>query len=927
MGWFARWATLALLCVGFFVLVGSSQAKAAFGVAEFEAGTCETNPPLDPCTYDTPSQFYTQAGGHPPFGIVDFTFNTFDPGIGVELPDGNVLTVRTDLPQGLSVNPEAVPKCTVDELEDPAGVACPAASQVGTNIISGITSIPVIGPITLPVDVFNMEPPQGKPLMAGFRVRVPPVGPALVDETIYLVGDVDWAGDYHQFFEIDHIGNTIPVVGNRLEFDGTAGITDPTDTGFIRLPTVCGVNPTTGLQVTSHQDPDTVLSYTTTTPAAVSDCGDMPFEPKISVNPQSTQTDSPSAVTVRVDVPPPPGEIKPADIRNVTVTLPEGMSVNASAARGLGTCTDAQFGKGTRNAISCPASSKIGTVKIDTPVLPPDTLMGNVYAGVPLSNNPASGEQFRIFVEGSTDRYGVSVRLVGNVSVDPQTGRLTARFRDLPQAPFDRFTVTFDGGPRAILSTPTTCGPHTTTARFEPWSGLAPYQSTSSFTLSQAPGGGPCASSPGARPFAPGFRAGTTDQKAGNFAPLFVRASRSDGQQEFKGAHVNLPPGITASLAGIPYCPESSISAAMAASRDGSTERNAPSCPSTSRIGRVGITAGTGPAPYPVEGTAYLAGPYAGAPMSMVVVTPALAGPYDLGTVVVRVALHIDPVTVQVKAVSDPIPHSQRGVELRIRSINVDVNRPRFSLNPTACWEKFFTGTLFGGGSNPAVPSAWSSSSILTSYTATNCGSLGFAPRIWTRFFGSRKATRKNAHPPFRAVVQPRAGQANIRRAVVRFPKAILLDQGNIRTVCTRAQWASNSCPSRSVYGRAVARSPLLDGPLRGKVYLRSSQTGLPNLVADLRGQIRVELVGEIGSSRGGMQTTFHFVPDVPVEHFALRMQGGKKRGLLVVSRDLCRHRWRVLNNFKGQNGKKKLIRSKLRANCGRGQGKGSSAG
>lgn len=909
MGRVGRFLVLALLCAGFFVVAGSGQAKAAFGVSEFEAGTCETNVP--PCTYDTPGQFYAQAGGHPPFGIVDFSFNTMPIlGLPIEVPDGNVLTVRTDLPAGLSVNPEAVPKCTVAELNAPLLPACPPGSEVGRNLISAVADLGGgLQPITLPVTVYNMVPPQGKPLMAGFRVPI-------VDETIFLVGDVDWSGDYHQFFEIDHIGDTIPVVANRLEFDGRAGVTNPTDTGFIRLPTVCGQNPETGLQVTSHQNPNQVLSYTTQTPAAVEGCENMPFEPQLTVEPQSTRTDSPSAVTVRVDVPPPAGDVKPGDIRNVTVTLPEGMSVNPSAATGLGTCTDAQFGKGTRNAIACPPSSKIGTVKIDTPVLPPDTLQGNVYAGQPLSNDPASGKQFRIFIEGSTERYGVSVRLVGEVSVDPQTGRLTTRLRDLPQAPFDRFTVTFDGGPRAILSTPDTCGPHTASASFEPWSGGPAHQSNSSFTLTQAPGGGDCAQQPGQRPFAPGFNAGTTDRNAGNFAPLFVRAGRTDGQQEFKAADVNLPPGMTASLAGVPYCPENSIAAAMAAGRDGGAERSAPSCPSASRIGRVGITAGTGPAPYPVEGTAYLAGPYKGAPLSMVVITPAIAGPYDLGTVVVRVALHIDPVTVQVKAASDPIPHQQRGVKLSIRSINVDVNRPQFSLNPTACWEKFFSGSLFGGGANPAVPGSWSAVSIWHSFTATNCNSLGFAPRIWTRFFGGPRSTRRNAHPPFRAVVQPRKGQANIRRAVVRFPRAVLLDQGNIRTVCTRAQWAADNCPQRSIYGRAVARSPLLDGPLKGRVYLRSSQTGLPNLVADLRGQIDVELVGEIGSSRGGMKTTFHFVPDVPVEHFALRMQGGKQKGLLVVSHDLCRNRWRVLNRFKAQNGKKHVVKSRLRANC-----------
>lgn len=907
----ARMAALALVCLGFLVSTGVGTANAEFGIAEFEAGTCDVNT----CTYDDPSDYYTQAGGHPPFGVIDFTFNTV-PFMDFGLPDGNVLSVRTDLPIGLSVNPEAVPKCLPEELEDDAGIACPAASQVGANYISAVAALGgPLGPVTLPVAVYNMEPPPGKPLMSGFRIRIPAVGPALVDETVYLVGDVAWDGDYHQFFEIDHIGDTIPVVGNRLVFDGRAGITDPSDTGFLRLPTQCGPpNPTTELYVTSHQgDSD---SATTTTPAAVDGCENMPFEPTVSVETESEKTNSPSAVTVEVEIPAPSGDLKPSDIRNVAVTMPEGMGLNPSAAEGLGTCTDAQFGKGTRNPIACPPDSKIGTAAIETPVLPPGALRGNVYAGQPLSNDPASGKQFRLFMEASSERYGVSVRLVGEVSVDPDTGRLTTRLTDLPQAPFETFTVTFDGGPRAILSTPDTCGPHTTTARFVPWSGLDEHVSTSSFDLSEAPGGGPCAQNPGGRGFAPGFDAGTTNRTAGEYAPLFVRMSRGDGEQEFKAANIDLPPGITARLAGVPYCPEEAIAAAGAAGRDGADERNAPSCPAASRIGRVGITAGAGPTPYPVEGTAYLAGPYAGAPLSMVVVTPAIAGPYDLGTVAVRVALHVDPVTLQVRAVSDPIPHRLRGVDLQVRSIDVDVDRPGFSLNPTACWEKFFTGTLFGGGADPNASAAWTGSQVVKSYAAQGCSSLRFAPRMFTRFFGTPRDTDRSSHPPFRAVLQPRAGHANIRRAVVRFPKAILLDQGNIRTVCTRIQWATDTCPQRSIYGRAEARSPLLDGPLRGWVYLRSSQTGLPNLVADLRGQIRVELVGRIGSSKGGMQTTYRFVPDAPVEQFTLRMFGGKRSGLLVVSRHLCRHRWRVANGFRSQSGKRHVVKSRLWANC-----------
>lgn len=909
MRWTARLAVLTAVCMFGWLFAGASHAKADFGVANFEAGTCETST----CTYADSDEFYTQAGGHPPFGIIDFRFNTIPFPIEgfplAELPDGNVLTVRTDLPRGLSVNPEAVPKCTQAEIESLAG--CPENTRVGTSYVSTLHTL--LGPVTLPFPVYNMEPPPNKPLMAAVRINVLGV----VDETVYLVGDVEWEGDYHQFFEIDHIGNTVPVIGNRLVFDGTAGLGGSTGMGFIRLPTQCGDNPVTGLAVTSYQDPDTVLTYSTTTPAAVSDCDAMPFDPSVSVETGSQTTDSPSAVKVEVEMPQGSDQIKPSDIRNVDVTMPRGMRLNPAAAKGLETCTDAQFGKGTRNEINCPPASRIGTVQIETPVLPEGSLTGHAYAGRPLSNDPASGKQFRVFMDATSDRYGVSVRLVGEVVVDPRTGRLITKLRDLPQAPFSTFTVNFDGGPRAILSTPKTCGPHQTTARFVPWSGEQAHEATSEFTLTTAPGGGACAATPGARAFSPGFEAGTQSRRAGVHSPLQVKMNRNDGQQEIKAAHINLPPGISAKLAGLPYCSEQAISAAMAAGRDGAAEKASPSCPAASRIGRVSITSGTGPAPYPVEGTAYLAGPYAGAPLSMVVITPAIAGPYDLGTVVVRAALLVHPNTAMVTAVTDAIPDRQRGVELDLRQIKVDVDRSNFSLNPTGCTARTFNGNLFGASGDPNNSAGWRIFAVSSPYQATDCARLGFAPRLFTRVFGGRKKARRSAHPPFRAVLQPRPGQANISRAVLRLPPAIILDQSNIGTVCTRDQWAADNCPTRSIYGFAVARSPLLDNPLRGRVYLRSSQTGLPDISADLRGQIRVELRGQIDSIGGSMRTTFRVVPDVPVSHFRMRIYGGKK-GLLVVSRDLCARKRKVTSRFRAHNGKVVKMRTPLRVNCGR---------
>ncbi|HZJ29131.1 MAG TPA: hypothetical protein VFD37_03970 [Solirubrobacterales bacterium] len=929
-----RIALIAIASIACFGIFAPGQASADFGIEEFEAGTCSENTePAFPfgtgpgqCTYDTPGRFYTQAGGHPNFGIIDFTFNTQGSGA----PDGQVQNVRTDLPVGLSVNPEAVPKCTEEQLET---VGCPPDTKIGENYITayapGVLSFTDY--VTLPaVNVYNMVPPEGQPLMAGMRVVVGLLG---VDEPIYLVGDVEWEGDYHQFFTISDISEDVQVVRNRLVFDGQANA-DGAGPDFIRMPSTCVGPQRTYLHVASHADPDDFVTTFADTPLGATGCDAQPFDPQISVDPASDETDSPSAVTIEVEVPESSGDIQPSDIREARVTLPEGMVLNPAAASNLGTCTNAQFGIGTRDEIKCPASSEIGTTAVETPVLPPGTLQGKVYAGEPLSNNPASGEQFRIFADASNERFGVSVRLAGKVMVHPETGRLTAIFdeipdlKGLPQAPASSVAMELEGGPHGILSTPTTCGPHVTTAKFVPWSTaelsggpISAFEpsdregettSTSSFTLADSPGGGDCAESKGDRPFSPGFDGVTSHWGASVFTKLSVDMSRDDGEQELKDIDLTLPAGLTAKLAGVPYCSEEAIAAAR--DRDGRAEMASRSCPDASNIGIVGLRAGTGPDPYQVRGYAYLAGPYAGAPLSMVVITPAVAGPYDLGTVVVRVALHVNPVTLEIRALSDPIPSQIKGVNLGVRFIDVWINRENFNVNPTGCWEKFFHGSIFGGGSNPGNSAAWSSRMFMTPYTVQHCEKLGFGPQVFTRMFGPPKIMRRSGHPALRAVVKPR-GKANIRRAAVTLPPSLQLDQANIRTVCTRDQYAEGNCPKRSIYGWAVAKSPLLDKRLRGPVYLRSSDNPLPDLVASLRGQVNVELAGRIESKKGRIKTVYTFVPDVPVDGFLLRLRGGP-RGLLVANKDLCTRRWAVANRFKGQNGKKHATKSRLAIPC-----------
>jgi hypothetical protein len=607
------------------------------------------------------------------------------------------------------------------------------------------------------------------------------------------------------------------------------------------------------------------------------------------------------------------------------VTLPLGMGLNPSAAGGLQTCTDAQFGKGTRNPVACPAASKIGVATIDTPPLPDGSLTGVVYVGNQLSRDPTSGEQYRIFIEVGSARYGISARLIGNVSADPVTGRLTTTFDDkalggLPQVPFSSFRLDLDDGPTAVLTSPGSCGPNTATTVMTPWSGNLAATPSHQFSLSTAPGGGACAKTLSERPFALGFGARTAKPAAGAFSPVHMSIARTDGNQELKGVDVTLPPGLTAKLAGVRYCPPPALAAAAANS--GVAEAAASSCPASSLIGRADIRAGSGPSPIQIGGKVFLAGRYKGAPLSLAVVTPATAGPFDLGAVVVRVALFVDPRTAQVRALSDPIPHVYGGALLDIRSVAVHLDRRNFSLNPTNCSRFAFAGSLLGGGANPVDPAAFVPAPVAAPFKANGCEELGFRPKLFLRLFG---AMRRAKNPKLRAVVLPRAGDANFARAATILPPSLILDQANLAKVCTRVQFAADDCPRKSIYGHARAFTPLLDGPLKGPVYLRSSDNLLPDLVADLRGQVNVELAGRTDSVRGRIRNTFDVVPDVPVSKFVLTLRGGPK-GLLVNSRRQCPRGKgggkgkgpRAIVRFKAQNGKKRNMRPRLRVPCGK---------
>jgi hypothetical protein len=935
---------LLVLTAAFLVLaLGASSAQAEFGIAQWESLTCKTDESAvglgnwedngNPCLEtDEAERFYTQAAGHPNFGITAFLMN--QTGGSPNLPDGFLKETRVELPVGLGVNPSATPQCTPQQLSEVIGVepivltkcALVPGAQVGWDYFTTISpgpppaALPPAGTeFTLKTPVYNVETPEdsssplyGASSMAGFNVT---------GEPTILIGDTDPV-DQHISFTIHNLKSPAvggaPIIGSRLVFEGQSG------KGYLTLPSECDGTQKTVLEVLSHPypippGPELKRSELFETPYHATGCDKVPFEPKVNVTVDSA-TDSPDPATVELQIPfnPEPTGITNSQLRVAKVTLPEGMGINPSLANGLVSCTKGQFAQGTNNPITCPAASKIGTIEVETPSLP-GVLGGEVYVGEPLNNNPTTGEQFRIFLHVTSARFGVNVRLVGKIFPNLQTGRITAVVEENPQAPFSSFKIHIAGGPKGALTTPNTCGPNTSTTELTPYSGNANATPSSEFTLTEGAGGGPCPKTLGERPFSPTFNAGPNSTKAGKFSPVDVHITRPNGAQEIRQVKVDLPPGMVAKLKGTEYCPEAGIAAAEKAS--GKAEQSSPSCPANSQIGTVDVGVGSG-APFHTPGKAYLAGPYKGAPISAVFVVPAVAGPYDLGTDVVRTALNINPETAEVHAVSDPIPFIFGGVKLDIRSIDISVNRSNFTVNPTTCRETFKIGSgIFGGGSDPANPSAWFEAKASNDFRATECKALQFKPKFFPKILGGKNATKRAANPKFQATLEARKGDANLRRAAFILPRATILDQSHIKTICTRVQLAANECPKNSIYGHAKATSPLLNEKLSGPVYMTSSSHTLPDLLVDLKGQVPIRLRGVISSEHGRLKTVFNNTPDVAVSKFVLNMKGGDK-GLLINSRNLCSQQTSGFLNMKAQNSRQ-VKRNNLRLNipaCGGGK-------
>jgi hypothetical protein len=608
--------------------------------------------------------------------------------------------------------------------------------------------------------------------------------------------------------------------------------------------------------------------------------------------------------------------IATSHLKDTTLTLPAGLSLNPSSANGLDACTPEQIGLTTPQGVSpqhftkevphCPESSRIGSVEVDTPLLEAPA-PGSVYLAKPYDN--PFGSLLAIYIAVNDQERGFVAKLAGEVHADPVTGRLTTTVTDAPQLPFSHFLLHFKQGPHATLRTPSACGDYTTDGQLTPYSAPdSPVAVSDIWSISQGPGGS-CNS-----PNAPELDAGSVTPLAGASTPTVVNLSRPDGSQEFSSLNLTLPPGLTGRLAGVGQCSDAAL--ATAEGKSGKEEQASPSCPANSKIGSVYIAAGAGPAPYNTTATAYLTGPYKGAPLSMAVIAPATAGPFDLGTVVVRTPLYVDQKTGQITAKSDQFPHILQGIPLDVRSIRIVLDRPDFTRNGTSCDPSAFSGDVL---------SILGQSTLLSErFQLAECSSLAFKPKLAIRLFGS---TTRGGHPGLRGVAQMPPGGANIAKASVALPHSEFLDQGHIGTVCTRVQFAEgdgngSACPPASIYGHATATSPLVDYALEGPAILRSSNHELPDLVAALHGPasqpVNFDVIARVDSVNGGLRSTFEGVPDLPVSKFVLSMKGGKK-GLFQNSTDICQGTHRATAVLDAQNGKRAELRPPLKnGKCGK---------
>jgi hypothetical protein len=934
----------------------SFQTTKGFGFLEGEEG-------FSAHVYADGGQAATVAGSHPyqlSFGLGFNEAGEFEGQPGAVFGDGDLRDLRLEVPSGLIVNPTVVPTCTQAQLHTPrespfeeslAGESCPEGTQVGTIEVKSSVGTRRFG-------LFNLVSAPG----VAAQLAAAPFGSPLVFD-VELLAHTD--GTYALVLEARNVPQTLSLHGFSLNLwgvpwgashDGERGsclneaepsfpwakcsVGPPTEyapKALLSLPPTCEGTLSFLASADSWQQPGqasaSALNRTAAGQPAQMRCEYLQFNPEVVGHLDNTRASAPSGFVFRLNVNEDrltaPAFSNAAPPKGVTVHLPEGVTLNPSVGAGLGVCTPAQFAAETPfngQGSGCPNDAKIGTLRVHTPIFPEqfegDLLSGAVYLAKP--DDPATatpGQEnpfdslIAIYILAKSPARGTMVKLAGELTPNPKDGTLTAHFDALPQLPYTELEVAFRSGQRSFLITPPHCGYVPSEIAAQPYGSAEPYDELSYTLIKTGADGGACPT--GTPPFEPQVTSGAVNSNVNAFTPYFIHISRKDTEQEITSYSLTLPKGVTGKLAGVEECPEAAIEAARA--KRGFEEAASPSCPADSLVGHTLTGYGVGSALTYTEGRLYLAGPYHGAPLSLVTINPATVGPFDLGVVVIRSAFAVDPRTAQLRIdsrASDPIPHILGGVVLHLREIRVYADRPQFTHNPSSCEASQLESQITGSGADFESSADDSLASPSSFFQLLNCRVLGFQPRLGVRLRGG---THRRAFPQLRVTFASRGpNDSNLKEIAVVIPRQEFLAQEHIRGICTKVQFEAGNCPADSVYGSAVAETPLLDAPLKGNVYLRSSSAAIPDLVADLRsGSIRIILEGHIGpgGKHGGIKALFEDLPDEPVSRFTMTLYGGK-RGLLQNSADICAQP--PVSNVKAiaQNNIGAVFTSKLRGQC-----------
>ena len=899
-----------------------SRTPALFGVSEFGFGVTGLDGLPD-----------TQAGSHPytTSTTVDFA-SELNQGLSQEeafQPSQSPKDIVVDLPLGFAGSALAAPRCPLADLElinvestaaHPAGgdFACPPDTQVGNitlqTILANGPDSSYLLESTLPLSpLYNLMPEHGYPVEFGFVVGAifrahlfaSVVHTAAGYALRVVTPDIPTRFAAQEVNGSDMTGVTLTLFGDPGVADGDGLSSIPFGGGpalpAFTNPTDCSGEPqVTTVHVDTWQHPGAVNADGTpdfsdpnwleskSTAPAVTGCEQLQFSPSLTADLDTTAADSPAGLTTHLTIPQAPSEdfaLATSDLRTATVALPAGLALSPSAADGLQACSDAQWAEESEQPAACPEASQVGTVVAHTPVLG-EPLEGQVFLGTPNCSpctlaDAQNGNLVRLFMQLRAPSSGIVLKIPGTTTVDPSTGALTTSFPESPQQPLGDLTFTLKGGPRASLATQQSCGTFTTNSTLTPWSAPEsgpPALSPSTFEIASN-----C--NPG---FSPSATSGMVNNQAGAFSPFVLTASRTDGEQDLSRVGATTPPGLLAILKGVERCPEPQASQGA--------------CGAGSLIGHATAGAGAGSHPFYVQGgQVFLTGPYKGAPFGLSVVVPAVAGPFNLGNIVVRAAVSVDPHTAQINVVSDPIPSMVDGIPLQVKTVNVSIDRQNFMFNPTNCEPLTVGGTL--------TSTQGATATVSSHFQAANCAALPFKP-----VFSVSTQARTSKHEGASLTVKGSfpAGEANIHSVAVVLPKQLPARLTTIQQACPEATFAANpaSCPAGSDIGIATATTPILATPVSGPAYLVShGGAAFPDVVAILQGEgVTVDLVGSVNIKKGITSSDFATVPDAPISSFQLTLPEGPHSGLTAVlpasaKGSLCGTSLTMPFTITGQNG------------------------